>query len=417
MAARIICGSYKVYDQLEKTGRSTTFLAQDTRTHQIVTLRILRSGEDASVVEQFNEEAEVLARLCENSYAPQLIRLYDHGSHAGMRYMALECVQGVTLRRILREKKRLGLDLAIQIARQIAHGLQHAHDCGVVHGALRPEYAILTDTGYVKISAFGVPQSDEPSRLARPGLPAANLSFYAAPEQLKPSGKGDNRSDLYSLGVIFYEMVAGRLPFSGTNGFMMMEAIEKNTPPPLVTNAAGISGDVERFVQTSLRKSPGERFGTASEFLRALDELSAHDPGSGSDHLPPGSAMIAAMALEREEEGLSRTEPQSAPMLLSQGDRAFPFPLGRPDIRVGRKDEQRGISPDVDLKPLPKSPTISRRHVRIRRRGDEWVVVRENGAKRALLNGRPLAYGDEEPLHHGDRLKLGAEELTFLLER
>jgi serine/threonine-protein kinase len=211
-------------------------------------------------IERFNREARAAGKLSH----PCIVTVYDFGEDAGRYFIAMEYLDGGTLRDALQMRGALPLREAIDIACQVLSALSHAHSHNVVHRDVKPDNIHLQPDGYPKLTDFGIARLTEEASLTSDGQVFGTPS-YMAPEQIE--GKPvDQRSDVFALGVVLYEMLAGRKPFTGDSVIGIAHAIMHATPPPL----SGASGAVEQVVMRALSKTPDQRWPTADAMRTAL---------------------------------------------------------------------------------------------------------------------------------------------------
>jgi serine/threonine protein kinase len=266
------------------------YRARDTRLGRDVALKILPAAfaSDPDRVRRFEQEGRAAAALNH----PNIVVIYDAGSQDGVFYVATELLEGETLRERL-ATHALPVRKAIDYAIQIARGLAVAHAKGITHRDLKPENLFLTKDGLVKILDFGLakhsvtkPANAHPTELAtqpietNPGM-VLGTAGYMSPEQVRGQ-VADERSDLFSLGVVLYEMVSGKRAFTGESGVEVMNAILKQEPPDL---DAALPPSLDRMIRRCLEKKPEERFQSALDLAFALESISG-TTSSGTQRIP-----------------------------------------------------------------------------------------------------------------------------------
>ena len=268
-------GHYRILEQIGSGGTGVVYRASDTRLKREVAIKVLNTvGSNPDRLAQFTQEAEVIAGLSH----PNILTLHVVGTERGLWYAVMELVHGQTLRARM-VPGPLPTDEAIEYAIEVAHGLAAAHAKDIVHMDLKPENLMVTDQGWLKILDFGVarvgrsaPSDDnEQTRTLRLDHGWGTLA-YMSPEQLCGEHV-DHRSDLFSLGTILYEMLAGRHPFQHESTIDMVGAILRDDPAPITIANPGVSSSLDRIVRRSLRKSPPERFQSAREIRFALEAV------------------------------------------------------------------------------------------------------------------------------------------------
>ena len=271
-------GPYQVAAKLGEGGMGEVYRARDTRIGRDVALKVLpaRADFDAERLRRFEQEARAAGLLNH----PNILTVHDVGSDGGRPYLVCELLEGETLRERL-GGGRLPAARAVEIGLQVAHGLAAAHAKGIVHRDLKPENLFLTRDGRVKILDFGIAKllaADSGAIDAFATAPATAIGVvmgtaaYMSPEQV--SGQAvDQRSDLFSFGVVLHEMLSGRAPFAGPTPVETMTAVLRADPPSLEPGSHGISSALVRVVDHCLEKSPDARFQSARDLAFALEAL------------------------------------------------------------------------------------------------------------------------------------------------
>jgi serine/threonine-protein kinase len=270
---RALADRYAIERELGQGGMATVYLAQDLKHHRPVAIKLLRS-ELATALgpERFLREIEISAHL----HHPHILPLYDSGEAEGLLYYVMPYVEGESLRDRLTREKQLPLEDALQIAREVADALGYAHSHGVIHRDIKPEN-ILLESGHAVVADFGIARavgSAATEKLTQTGI-AVGTPVYMSPEQAAGSKELDGRSDLYSLGCVLYEMLAGQPPFTGPT----VESIVHQhlvTEPPNVTNIRpAVPAPVAAALQRALAKTPADRFNPVALFAEALSGRAA----------------------------------------------------------------------------------------------------------------------------------------------
>jgi serine/threonine protein kinase len=269
-------GRYRIDHLIASGGVGDVYRARDSRLGRPVALKLLKPGipMDANRLARFAREARTTAQLNH----PNIVGIYDVGSHDGQPYVVSELLHGETLRARM-EKGPLPVRRAVDHAVDIAQGLIAAHEVGIVHRDLKPENIFVTDDEGLKILDFGLakcrketlglPQQNS-SKSTEPGTILGSVG-YMSPEQAR-GGVTDERSDIFSLGVILHEMIAGVAPFRGDSAIETLHAILKDNPPRL-PRRDGISAELKHVVGHCLEKEPSARFQSAKDLVFVLEEL------------------------------------------------------------------------------------------------------------------------------------------------
>jgi len=270
-------GSYQLLEQLGEGGMGAVYRAIDTQLDREVALKALRPelARRPDIVARFREEARIQGRL----ESAHIVRLYQFLREGDEYFMVMEFVRGATLSRMLSERKRLTIDSAISIMVQALDGLDYAHGRNIVHRDIKPANIIISQEGVVKVTDFGIARLLGSARMTREGSLIGTLE-YISPEAAQ--GKDATAlSDIYSSGVVLYELLTGRLPFSSQNDYELVRMQIQSSPPALRGWVPDISRALESAVLRALAKKPQDRYGNAAEMSRALSEC-VQMPAAGS---------------------------------------------------------------------------------------------------------------------------------------
>lgn len=280
----LINDRYDLGESIGRGGMAEVFLAHDVLLNRPVALKVLFAeyATDPAFVERFRREAQSAANLTH----PNIVGVYDWGRVGNTYFIAMEYIQGRTLAAILAEHKKLTAAQACDIAIKIAAALGIAHGKGVVHRDIKPGNILISGNGQVKVADFGIARafgSDVADALTQVGSVMGTATYFS-PEQAQ-GGQPDPRSDIYSLGIVMYEMIAGRTPFFGDNAVGVAYQQVHNAPPPLHEFAPDVPNAFEAIVAKCLAKSPKRRYTNANalrddlrrfingEEVRALTEI------------------------------------------------------------------------------------------------------------------------------------------------
>jgi hypothetical protein len=283
-------GRYRIERPLGEGGMATVYLAQDLKHHRPVAVKVFEAQVgDPATAERFAREIETIAGLRH----PNILPLHDSGQADGLMYFVMPFVDGGTLRDHLRRQGPLSLEAALRIAKEIAQALAYAHRRGIVHRDIKPAN-VMMDSGHAVVSDFGVAllaAGSSQDRLtktgASPGTPA-----YMSPEQLDDHGTVDSRSDLYSLGCVLYEMLAGDPPFTGSTVRAVISRKLVDPVPSLRSVRDSVPDGVERLTLQTLERTPADRPRSAADLAERLarleSEASARDTETAGLHLDSG---------------------------------------------------------------------------------------------------------------------------------
>jgi len=279
-------GRYYLAERLGEGGMAVVYKAHDTRLERDVAIKIIRRGAfptDAlgEVLKRFEREAKSLAKLSH----PNIVKVHDYGEHEGSPYLVMEYMPGGTLRKIL--GKPIPWQIALRLLLPVARGVEYAHQRGIVHRDIKPANILITESGDPMLSDFGIAklfEADQTTNLTGTGM-LVGTPEYMAPEQW--DGKSNPQSDLYSLGIVLYEMVTGRKPYiADTPVSLLLKQATEPLPSPHQF-VADLPEATEFLLVKSLARDPRDRFADMKALIRAMEALLASAPTVQSPQLDP----------------------------------------------------------------------------------------------------------------------------------
>ena len=293
-AEQLLNNRYRVDGLLGNGGMALVYVGTDTLLRRRVAIKVLRDqyAADDDFVRRFSYEAQSAAKLSH----PNIVNVYDFGRENDAYYIVMELVDGATLGELLHEERVLPENVAIDYAIQIASGLAYAHRQELLHRDVKPANILITKDDVVKLSDFGIARAVSENSLGatQPGMVMGSVA-YISPEQAQ-NHEIDERSDLYSVGVVLYQMLTGALPFTADTPVAVALKHVTEPAPQLDPDTSGISPAIAAIVSRLLRKNPHERFASATELASALREarerpLVAHAVpfGEAPGRIPPGN--------------------------------------------------------------------------------------------------------------------------------
>jgi beta-lactam-binding protein with PASTA domain/predicted Ser/Thr protein kinase len=263
----IVDGRYRILSRLGAGGMADVFLAEDEQLGRKVALKLLysRFAEDPGFVERFRREAQAAAGL----QHPNVVSVYDRGSYDGTYYIAMEYLPGRSLKQLIRQEAPLDPVRAIDIALQILKAARFAHRRGVIHRDLKPHNVIVDDSDNAKVTDFGIARAGA-SDMTETGS-IMGTAQYLSPEQAQGHAVSAG-SDLYSIGVVLYEMLTGRVPFDAESAVTIALKHVSEAPPPMTVINPGVPPEIEQVVMWALNKNPVDRPANADQFINALEQ-------------------------------------------------------------------------------------------------------------------------------------------------
>ncbi len=268
LIGRLVDSRYRVRGRIARGGMATVYVATDLRLERRVALKVMHGhlSDDTVFQNRFIQEARSAARLAD----PHVVNVFDQGQDGEMAYLVMEYLPGITLRELLREQKRLTLPQTITIMDAILSGLSAAHRAGIVHRDVKPENVLLAEDGRIKIGDFGLARASSANTAT--GQMLLGTIAYLAPE-LVTRGTADARSDIYALGIMLYEMLAGEQPYKGEQPMQIAyQHATHSVPRPSVKNPS-VPEQLDELVLWATERSPEDRPSDAREMLERLREI------------------------------------------------------------------------------------------------------------------------------------------------
>jgi len=265
-------GNYEIEFLLGRGGMGVVYKARQLSLDRLVALKILPPtlSSDASFVKRFKREARAVAKLSH----PNIVQIFDIAQEDDLHFFSMDYIDGQTLDEVLKERGSLDSDEAVRIITQAASGVEHAHEIGILHRDIKPSNMILDRRGNVKVMDFGLARmTDEGSRLTQSGTLMGTLE-YMSPEQCRGE-ELDFRTDIYSLGVVLYEMLTGKTPFDAPNEAALVYKIVHDEPTEAKKINPTIPDDLNAIVSRAMAKDRDERYAGISEFLKELREAAS----------------------------------------------------------------------------------------------------------------------------------------------
>ena len=265
---RLLDNRYEILEIIGTGGMAVVYKARCHRLNRLVAIKILKDefARDEEFVRRFHAEGEAVAMLSH----PNIVQVYDVSSTDSANFIVMELVNGISLRQYMERKGVLNWKETLHFAMQIAKGLDHAHSRGIVHRDIKPHNVMVLKNGSAKVTDFGIARlMSQSNTLTKEALGSVH---YISPEQAK-GGRVDNRSDLYSLGVVMYEMMTGRAPYDGDSPVAVaIQHINGGATMPSVLNP-NIPGGLEQIIMKAMANDPGARYASASAMLYDMDEF------------------------------------------------------------------------------------------------------------------------------------------------
>src|SRR6476646_8050360 len=283
MVGDVLSDRYELEELVGTGGMSSVYRAHDRLLDRKVALKVLHQhySEDEDYVERFRREARAVAALSH----PNIVTVIDRGEHAGRQFIVFEYIDGENLKALIQRRGPAPVTTALELAMQIARGLSCAHQQGLVHRDVKPQNILLNGDGQAKVTDFGIARSlDVQHGMTQTGT-VLGTSDYIAPEQAQGQ-RVDEHTDVYSLGVVLYELLTTEVPFPGENFVAVAMRHINEPPPPIRDKRPDVPERVDAAIQRAMAKDPADRFPTMVDFCRELDACLAELSTAGTQVAP-----------------------------------------------------------------------------------------------------------------------------------
>jgi eukaryotic-like serine/threonine-protein kinase len=323
MEGKKLGGRYEIVSRVGGGGMAVVYKAKDVLLNRYVAIKVLSESlsNDSEFIRRFSREAQAAASLSH----PNIVNVYDVGRDHFTHYIVMELVEGPTLKQYIQERGPLPVQEAATIAVQICDGLAHAHENQIVHRDIKPHNILLGPNGRAKVTDFGIARAASSSTITQQGSVMGSVHYFS-PEQARGGVIGE-KSDLYSLGIVLYEMLTGRIPFDGDSAISIALKHLQETPEDPRKYNSNIPDNVAEIVMRALSKNPEDRFESARDMMKSIQyavQLTPHMEANWVNHQRnQGQEMFQTIPLNEES---------------SNNDEQYESPVQRPEIRSGKKE-------------------------------------------------------------------------------
>lgn len=394
-------GGYRIEAIIGTGGMATVYRAFQPQLERWVAVKVLTSTEagNTAFLKRFQREAKAIAALRH----PNILTIHDYGEEEGLGYIVMEYVSGGTLKKHLNGKAMTWKEAATLII-PIARALAFAHSRKVIHCDIKPANILLYRQDWPLLADFGLFQMRGTPDVSHQGL-VTGTPAYVSPEQLLGEKVG-RKSDIYSLGVVLYEMLTGRLPFraNSASSMMLQRLLEKPASMSLFNDR--IDQELESAVLKAMAREPENRYSTMDDMVNALASL-AEDIKIPT--IPPQE-----MGQVGSTSALKDHPTTEGPHLIVTGTEAIiPLPLQK-EVTLGRNDPRASRQPEVNLEPHGAGEAgVSRFHARLRYTAMGWLLEDLNSTNGTSLNMSQVKAGEQHTLQSGDVIRCGRLMLVF----
>ena len=296
LIGQTIKDTYQVYEEIGQGAAATVYMARDLSRNRVVALKAIHPHltKEGRFLERFRLEAELLSKV----KSPHIVQIYDFGKEDDVNYIVMEYLEGKTLSNIIQERGPLDVSKVLYITRQIAECLSAMSAAGIVHRDIKPANIMFTPEGQVKIMDFGIAKGLVETGLTQTGV--LGTPHYISPEQAEGARKLDVRSDIYSAGIVLFEMLTGRVPYEETSPVAVIMKHLTAPIPPIHELREDVPEEVEDLMRKCLAKLPERRFQTPQELIEAIDLIQPPE-------VQPVTSMAASEAVLQQVQQLTAT--------------------------------------------------------------------------------------------------------------
>lgn len=270
MSNKLLAGRYELIEKIGEGGMAVVYKGKDRLLNRYVAIKILRPEftKDEQFIENFKRESQASARL---SHA-NIVGVYDVGKEGNIHFIVMELIDGKVLSEVIKEKGRIEYKEAISIIRQVASALSLAHKNQIIHRDIKPHNILITSTGVAKLADFGIAKAVSAATIVGGNNKIMGSVHYFSPEQAR-GAYVDERSDIYSLGIVLYEMLTGKVPFDGDNPVSIALMHINDPMPSLTKEVPGIPPQLEKIVNKATEKYQSNRYRTVDDMIKDLDDI------------------------------------------------------------------------------------------------------------------------------------------------
>ena len=430
-------GQYRLVEKIGQSRLATVYRAYQRSLDRWVALKILDAAQvsNTAFLVRFHREVRQLVKLRH----PHILSVYDHEVRDGFAFLIMDYADGGSLGSRLTGQP-MPWHAAAALLLPVARALAYAHGQGVTHCNVKPHNILLARGDWPLLSDFGMARLERTTRTMTVASEPVDALAYRSPEQAQAI-ECDRRSDIYSLGVLMYEMVTGRRPFDALTSLEMVQQHVSRTPEPPTRHNPELPAMAEAMILRAMAKNPGARYQSMEEMVNALQAaLTQTAEGTRDPTYTPMVArhitcprcgavvnllgrycpkcgatlrstdLLRPVAAEREE---SQTPEAIGPRFVLANGSEIVFPP-KAELAIGRADALNEEYPDIDLGPHQGAVRgVSRLHARLYHRGNAWVIEDPGSTNGTFLNGRRVASGEETLLREGDRIRCGQLSMTY----
>lgn len=397
-------GGYKLEELVGTGGMASIYKGWDETLSRWVAIKVVpiqaSGGAEEVLLARFRQEARAIAALRHRN----ILTIYGYGEEEGWAYIVMEYVPGGSLKDRIKPDQPFTWDKALTVIIPVSQALAFAHERGVIHRDIKPANILMPQDDWPLLADFGLAKMEHATRpnLTMPGQVLGTMA-YAAPEQIQ-EGEIDTRVDIYSLAIVLYELLTGRLPFEGETAFDFLMARLTDPPLPLLDANPKVSPLFVPIIDKALAQEPENRYQTMAEFSTDLLQVRDKLRGSGAWSAAPSPDQTSMVAPGTAAKTKIRLK------IVSSGHEIIT--PDRPELKIGRS--YKNTVPDIDLGPYGGSKAgVSRRHGRLLFKDEQWFIEDLGSTNGTFVNGVRIPVQQLTPLKSGDVIRCGQIELEL----
>jgi serine/threonine protein kinase len=395
-------GGYELKDRVGAGGVASIYKGFDEKLSRWVAIKVVpiqASGgaTEETMLARFRLEAQAIAALRHRN----ILTIYGYGEEEGYAYIVMEYVPGGSLKDRIETSQPFTWEQALTVIIPVSEALAFAHNHNIIHRDIKPANILMPEDDWPLLADFGLAKMEHAARpnLTMPGQVLGTMA-YAAPEQIQ-EGEIDARIDIYSLAIVLYELLSGKLPFEGETSFDFLMARLTEPPRPVIEANPDVPYQFIPILDKALAQDPGDRYQTMAEFSQDLIEARyklRRGPQEATSVVDTDFINEAAVALKLTKSGEEIVKSNQSELIVGRAVKNSP-------------------PPDIDLGPHQGAKAgVSRRHARLIRDADSWYVEDLGSTNGTFLNGAKLTPHQKNTLETGDKVRFGQIELEFGLE-
>jgi serine/threonine protein kinase len=377
-------GPYIIQEQLGQGGMATVYKAYHPDLDRHVAIKVIDASlaKEKDFIERFRREARVIAKF-DNVH---IVPVYDLGQYKGQPYYVLKLIDGQTLRERIKKAPLSNLEI-MEVVLAVGDALQYAHRCGVLHRDIKPSNVMIAREGKIYLTDFGLAKFIENSS-SLTGERIIGTPQYISPEQAQNVQKIDEGTDIYSFGVMIYEMVVGCLPYDGKTAFSIIEDHIRRSPPLPTSIKPDLPREMETVILKAIAKNRSDRYDSVTSLVKAFQK-----------------ALVSHTDLQTIL--VTKNAPLGEPMLL--GESGDQYLLTMKKSTIGRNSGAKNIVNDIDLSYVDVKKIVSRCHAMVQVEDNEYYLHDLNSHNGTFLNGERIAPNQPRKLKTGDLIEFGSE--------